>query len=682
MTIKYLDSKRIVAKEADLAVVSNRGTVDTSSSAGNTIITFTGDGTFTPTSAFNVEYLVVAGGGGGGRSNGGGGGAGGLLTGTTSVTAQSYSVTVGDGGTGTLGTAYTGGNGANSVFTSFTAIGGSGGAGGAGGTIPTGGSGGGSGDAPVSGGSGTAGQGYAGGTTASQYNPYAASGGGGSGGVGQNANTGGSGVGGNGGVGLFNSITGTSVEYASGGGGATNGGTGGIGTGGGGNGAYSSSNNAVAGTDGTGSGGGGQNQGTVTDGGSGIVIIKFVTSGNTYDTSAGGKPTNVQDNSILVEKDTGNRYWRTPAVPYTDEDITWDSTTAVNVSISGNTATATGSTGWDKASQSTQTWTPSDEPTLEFTVTGSPLNQMMGFGKGTLGTSYTTLDYALYTESGLGVYESGVQKFADSSVTPSSSDTFKVTMDSNGLVKYWRNGSVFYTSLQTASGTYYAQFTPKTSASTTTMTYSSTTPATWTMEPTFEDDFSTDNFTDSGANVGISGGKMNFNIGRVTTNQSSYYDLGSALSDTKWIMRLHDVKVTTKSGGIEVFIGVSSNTSGGATAQDFIGLNLGDDTASPVLGGVDSDGAAITRLGGNYTYSLSTSYYVEIIRESATSYKINVFSDSGFSTSLFSQSYTCTATTTELQYVKFANAQVAGSTESLIGTCTKLEIYNGVTTIN
>ena len=33
-------------------------------SSGNTIITFTGDGTFTPTSPFNVEYLVVAGGGG------------------------------------------------------------------------------------------------------------------------------------------------------------------------------------------------------------------------------------------------------------------------------------------------------------------------------------------------------------------------------------------------------------------------------------------------------------------------------------------------------------------------------------------------------------------------------------------------------------------------------------------
>lgn len=34
-----------------------------------------------------------------------------------------------------------------------------------------------------------------------------------------------------------------------------------------------------------------------------------MTSGNTYDTGAGGKPTDVQDNSLLVEKDTARRYW-------------------------------------------------------------------------------------------------------------------------------------------------------------------------------------------------------------------------------------------------------------------------------------------------------------------------------------------------------------------------------------
>jgi len=203
------------------------------------------------------------------------------------------------------------------------------------------------------------------------------------------------------------------------------------------------------------------------------------------------------------------------------------------------------------------------------------------------------------------------------------------------------------------------------------------------MQPTFQDDFSSDNWTDSGSNVDISSGVMNFDIDRTTTDQSSYYQLSSALSDTKWVVRLHDVIVTTKSGGVEVFIGVSSNTSGAQTAQDFIGLNLGDNTANPVLGGVDSDGAVIARLAGDYTYSLSTTYNIEIIRESATSYRIKVFSNSGFdSTVLFSQSYTCTATTTGLQYVKFANGQVAGSTENIIGTCSKIEIYNGVTSIN
>ena len=90
--------------------------------------------------------------------------------------------------------------------------------------------------------------------------------------------------------------------------------------------------------------------------------------------------------------------------------------------------------------------------------------------------------------------------------------------------------------------------------------------------PLLDDDFSTDDWTDSGANVGISSGVMNFDIDRTTTDQSSYYQLSRALSDTKWTMRLHDVIVTTKSGGVEVFIGVSSNTSGAQTAQDFLGL--------------------------------------------------------------------------------------------------------------
>ena len=307
-----------------------------------------------------------------------------------------------------------------------------------------------------------------------------------------------------------------------------------------------------------------------TSGGSGSIAGSNFSILGSDKTPTLGRPINIQDNSILVEKDIGNRYWRTPAVSYTDEDITWDSTTAVNVSISGNTATATGSTGWDKASQSTQTWTPSDEPTLEFTVTGSPLNQMMGFGKGTLGTSYTTLDYALYTESGLGVYESGVQKFADSSVTPSSSDTFKVTMDSNGLVKYWRNGSVFYTSLQTASGTYYAQFTPKTSASTTTMTYSSTTPApaTWTKQvsstpPTVAgltlhlDSSDASTITKDGSNL--------VSAWNDKSGQANHITQATGSKQPLWVDRVQDTLPIIRFDGTDDFLKIAS-WSGGALA--------------------------------------------------------------------------------------------------------------------
>jgi hypothetical protein len=87
--------------------------------------------------AYTVDYLVVAGGGGGGGSGSGGGGAGGLLT-ASSVSVSpgtNYTVTIGAGGAGgpsnnaapgSIGIA-----GSNSVFSSFaTAIGG--GAGGAG----------------------------------------------------------------------------------------------------------------------------------------------------------------------------------------------------------------------------------------------------------------------------------------------------------------------------------------------------------------------------------------------------------------------------------------------------------------------------------------------------------------------------------------------------------------------
>jgi len=245
-------------------------------SGGYTLNTFTTTGqTFTPNSAGNVEYLVVAGGGGGGV---GGGGGGGLLSGTSlAVAAQGYAITVGAGGGGGNGSGAGSAGGNSSIGSLVTAIGGGGG-GGSGLAGSAGGSGGGGGGGSTSGGTGTGGQGYAGGAGGST-SPEGG-GGGGAGGVGSAPS--GVGYGGVGGPGITSFISGTAVCYAGGGGGATNEATGGgTATCGGGNGNSSSYGQAV-GSDNTGGGGGIMRaawQGGA--GGSGIVIIRYPTLNST-----------------------------------------------------------------------------------------------------------------------------------------------------------------------------------------------------------------------------------------------------------------------------------------------------------------------------------------------------------------------------------------------------------------
>ena len=212
---------------------------------GYTVHTFTdtGTSTYTATTSHNVSVLVVAGGGGtSGTTNSGGGGAGGLVYNSSlAVTIQSYSVVVGNGGVGS------GKNGVNSTFSTITAYGG--GYGGSG--NQAGGNGGCGGGAGSTGGTysgGTASQGFIGG---SGWN-YWAGAGGGMGGAGQDHPT--TGVYG---PGVSNSISGNSTTYSSGG--------------------YSSSP-GLSGTNGspnTGNGAGAA-QGAAKTGGSGIVIIKYL----------------------------------------------------------------------------------------------------------------------------------------------------------------------------------------------------------------------------------------------------------------------------------------------------------------------------------------------------------------------------------------------------------------------
>ena len=299
---------------------------------GNAVITdgnfkthvFTADGNFVVSCAGNpggsttVSYVVIAGGGGGGGSNhGSGGGAGGFREGKSSddtytasplnapaglsVSAQTYPITVGGGGTGNY--PGTGSAGSNSIFSTITSAGGglgtTSGPGGDGGSGAGGGSevsppfaGGGGNTPPVS-----PPQGNNGGNGNSSTGP---GGGGGAGAVGVNGGAPGCPVvAGGGGIGTVTNIIptpsapsygepgpATGRYFAGGGGGAAENGCmadGGIGGGGdAGPGPASAAGAGQAGVTNTGGGGGGGGRGGGNSGdyaggagGSGLVIIRY-----------------------------------------------------------------------------------------------------------------------------------------------------------------------------------------------------------------------------------------------------------------------------------------------------------------------------------------------------------------------------------------------------------------------
>ena len=247
-----------VAQYVLQGVIATGGT--TNDLDGYRIHTFLTSGSFVVSTGGTIEYLVVAGGGsGGGNSStrvGGGGGAGGYRTGTVSLAAGTYAITVGAGGMAKLVQDSGSDGGNSSIGSTIVSTGG-----GAGASVsintPVNGRVGGSGGGGTTGGvgaAGTTGQGNAGGGSGSSGSSSAGTGGGAgaAGTVRSTAIT-------EGGAGLSSSITGTAQTYSIGGGitltpdsvVAPN-------TGRGGNGMYKSSTVRIGG-----------------NGSSGIVIIKY-----------------------------------------------------------------------------------------------------------------------------------------------------------------------------------------------------------------------------------------------------------------------------------------------------------------------------------------------------------------------------------------------------------------------
>ena len=204
-------SDLVTIKDINLApVIGTGGTI--SRAQGYVIHSFTAPGTFAINKSANLQYLLVA---AGGQSGHGGGGGGGVLYGNTTITANSYPITIGfdRGGNGADQwgpVAAPTGSGGNSTFFGLSAKGGGGGGSQFANQGGSGGGGGVDGGGTNPGGGSVAGQGNDG---APGSVPTSIAGGGGGAGA--------AGSGTSGGNGRLIDITGTATYYGGGAGGRT-----------------------------------------------------------------------------------------------------------------------------------------------------------------------------------------------------------------------------------------------------------------------------------------------------------------------------------------------------------------------------------------------------------------------------------------------------------------------------
>ena len=222
----------------------------------------------------------------------------------------------------------------------------------------------------------------------------------------------------------------------------------------------------------------------------------------------------------------------------------------------------------------------------------------------------------------------------------------------------------------------------------------------WNMQPAFQDDFSSDNWSDSTSYMGVSNGTLNITTRGATTNDSTSYDLQNYLGvnadNEKWVLRFK-MKFNTSffgdgAGGTILWIGLSdkNNTAGArTTTQDFIGISTvyistgiqfsSSDFNNSLLGWSTGQG---TEQDQNVALSASQYYYIEIKRTSATTYETGIYSDSNYLNALHTYTSGSTSSSvTNLRYIVCRNYDQQTLANSCSVTIDDMYFWNGVTSV-
>jgi hypothetical protein len=128
-------------------------------------------------------------------------------------------------------------------------------------------------------------------------------------------------------------------------------------------------------------------------------------------------------------------------------DVVWRNVVGVNVA--GNSLTQSGTVGWGYSGASSSMAISSGSGYVEFTNNEANTYKMAGLSHADPDQGYTALEFAIYPDCGGNVYifERGINRGAVG--TYKAGDVFRVAVNS-GVVTYYKNGTLLYTSTQTA----------------------------------------------------------------------------------------------------------------------------------------------------------------------------------------------------------------------------------------
>ena len=498
------------------------------------------------------------------------------------------------------------------------------------------------------------------------------------------------------------------------------------------------------------------------------------------ETSLTSKPTNVQDNSLLVEKDTARRYWfsadnsgfPTNSSNYPDGN-NGTAPSRIDIPTTGLTSLTNGSVAFWVYPLEAAT-DVADFVVLSGSDSGAASTEMIfGFigntskvgiharsggswilklNAGSLPKSqWSHVVYTNNTSSGNKVYVNGAEVTPSYTNGSASSNVFFNNVTTNtftigankdsGGYQWGMEGNVqqvlIYNTTLSASDvtTLYNSGNYNSSPSSTGLlrryeltsdvndssgnsqngtatsisftSVDSPTPATWTMQPTYQTDFSSSTgWTQTGSNITISTGTNSLTwIGdRTTSSHGLHYDIGANRVSSKWILEF-DFVLDNYSAGTASFthqIGVmltdvnsTSGTYGSDATRNFVGMRLNwrTDTASQQRkfyviddnAGTDTwaDNAPANTPDDSTAQSFptaGTTYHMKLIKD-GSSHSLEIWNSS--QSSLLDTLNGSNSTTADIRYILVQSYNVAADgNPSFDGKIQNMKFYNGVTSIN